>query len=410
LLDANADPSIKDKMDRSVVEYAEQKKKWCCVEAIREAQTQRDEVARTAASPFAPFLQEGDQTSPGSKGLSQVVYHQVQWLLFCGFIPESDIYQNDTLMGYLRSSDTCLLLSALKDYEERCRSKDFEPSKQALLKELAQGRKLNERTADPTNNGSIAEHKPAAGAGEQNTQNFGDAEIIEQLSSFLKEFNPTYVGKAETAWKDVYKSKFKENPLAQLNKALSNKYGHDLNTWKAKSEEAKPEPKISDGKEEASMVQALDSCKSPALYSTRGLDWGWEKKKDQSSGRPFYVNHSTKTTWEPPTDSRPIAPKLLMMSRDEATVMLVVCVCVCGVCVCVCVCVCVRVRVRVRVCVCMCACGIGACEIVCFVFAHELDYFVFFTCSLFLGRLTLTLSFSCRRWAAVCKKTWKHRI
>jgi hypothetical protein len=29
---------------------------------------------------------------------------------------------------------------------------------------------------------------------------------------------------------------------------------------------------------------------------------GWEKKVDPSSGRPFYVNHSTKTTqWEPPT-------------------------------------------------------------------------------------------------------------
>jgi hypothetical protein len=50
LLDAHADPSIKDKMDRSVVEYAEQKKKWSCVEAIRDAQRQRDEVARTAAS------------------------------------------------------------------------------------------------------------------------------------------------------------------------------------------------------------------------------------------------------------------------------------------------------------------------------------------------------------------------
>ncbi len=52
LLNANADPSIKDKMDRSVVEYAEQKRKWSCFEAIREAQTQRDEVARTAALPL----------------------------------------------------------------------------------------------------------------------------------------------------------------------------------------------------------------------------------------------------------------------------------------------------------------------------------------------------------------------
>jgi hypothetical protein len=52
LLDANADTTIKDKMNRSVVEYAEQKKKWSCVQAIREAQTQRDEVARTAALPL----------------------------------------------------------------------------------------------------------------------------------------------------------------------------------------------------------------------------------------------------------------------------------------------------------------------------------------------------------------------
>jgi signal recognition particle protein len=50
LLDANADPSIKDNSDRSVVAYAEQKNKWSCAQAIREAQTQRDEVARTAAS------------------------------------------------------------------------------------------------------------------------------------------------------------------------------------------------------------------------------------------------------------------------------------------------------------------------------------------------------------------------
>ena len=78
LLDANADPSMKDKMNRSVVEYAEQKGQRSCAQAIHEAvtslHTQSDEVARTAASPFAPFLQEGDQTSPGSKGLSQVVY------------------------------------------------------------------------------------------------------------------------------------------------------------------------------------------------------------------------------------------------------------------------------------------------------------------------------------------------
>ncbi len=41
LLDANADPSIKDKMNRSVVEYAEQKGYQSCAQAIREAQTQK---------------------------------------------------------------------------------------------------------------------------------------------------------------------------------------------------------------------------------------------------------------------------------------------------------------------------------------------------------------------------------
>ena len=61
-----------------------------------------------------------------------------------------------------------------------------------------------------------------------------------------------------------------------------------------------------DDNEEASMVQAfnpatLDRCERAALYSTRGVG-----------------------------DSRPIAPKLLMMSYDEASVMLVVCVCACA--------------------------------------------------------------------------------
>ena len=53
LLDANADPTIKDKMNRSVVEYERLQGKQSCAQAIiREAQTQRDEVARTAASPL----------------------------------------------------------------------------------------------------------------------------------------------------------------------------------------------------------------------------------------------------------------------------------------------------------------------------------------------------------------------
>ena len=56
LLDANADPSIKDKMNRSVVEYAEQNGQRSCVQAIHEADTslhtQRDEPAQTAALPL----------------------------------------------------------------------------------------------------------------------------------------------------------------------------------------------------------------------------------------------------------------------------------------------------------------------------------------------------------------------
>jgi hypothetical protein len=280
LLDANAKLDIKDKMNRSVVEYAEQKKKWSCAQDIREAQA------------FAPFMQEGDQTSPEPKGLSQVVHHQVQWLLYRRLIREGDIFQNETVMGYLRSSDTCQLLSVLKDYEKRCPSKAFEHLEQVLHEELAQGRILNERTAHRTINGSIAEHKPAAGAGEQNK--IGDAEIIQQLNSFYRHFNPTRAGMAENSW-NIFKKNFKENSLAEMNKALAGNYGHDLNTWKSKTKEAKPETKISDGKEEAS--------KRATLCSTRGLDWL--------------------------RDSRPIAPKLLMMSYDEASVMLVVCVCVC---------------------------------------------------------------------------------
>jgi cold shock CspA family protein len=287
LLDANADPSIKDKMDRSVLEYAEKKGQQSCVQAIHEAvtslQTQSDEAAQAAASPFAPFMQEGDQTSPGSQGLSLVVYHQVQWLLFCRLTQERDI--SDRVMGYLRSSDACLLLSALKVYEERCRLQAFEPLEQALSRELARGRILN---------GTWQGLVPG--------KNFG---LIRVQGSGMR----VWCHERNVKGEDITEGSEVTFQLQQRN-----------------------------GKEEASMVQAfnpaaLDRFKRAALYSTRGRglkNRGWEKKVDPSSGRPFYVNHSTKTTqWEPPTDS-PIAPKLLMMSYDEASVMLVVCVCVCA--------------------------------------------------------------------------------
>ena len=259
LLDANAKLDIKDKQKRSAVVYAEEKRQLSCVQAIHEAvtalQTQSDEAAHTAASPFAPFLQEGDQTSPGSKGLSLVVYHQVQWLLFCRLTHESDI--SDRVLGYLRSSDACLLLSALKDYEERCRLQAFEPLEQALSRELARGRILN---------GTWQGLVPGKNFGWIRVQGGG-------MRVWCHERN--------VKGEDITEGSEVTFQLQQRN-----------------------------GKEEASMVQAfnpaaLDRFKRAALYSTRGRglkNRGWEKKMDLSSGRPFYVNHSTKTTqWEPPT-------------------------------------------------------------------------------------------------------------
>jgi ankyrin repeat protein len=62
LLDANADPFIKDKMNRSVVEYAEQKGNVSCAQAIHEAatslQTQSDEVERPAELPLKNALKQ----------------------------------------------------------------------------------------------------------------------------------------------------------------------------------------------------------------------------------------------------------------------------------------------------------------------------------------------------------------
>ena len=132
LLESGADPSIKDKVDRSAAEYAKQRGKLDasdrkkrermeCVVAIenrmKSIQEARDILAQSNASPYAPFLQKGDQTSPNSRGLSLVVYHQVQWLIFSKCTDAHEI--SERLMRYLRSSEACVVVSALKDFEVR---------------------------------------------------------------------------------------------------------------------------------------------------------------------------------------------------------------------------------------------------------------------------------------------------
>jgi len=67
----------------------------------------------------------------------------------------------------------------------------------------------------------------------------------------------------------------------------------------------------------------------------------WEKRRDDSTGRYFYVNHDTKRTqWEPPPGQ---------------------CVCLC-VCVCVCVCVCLCQCVCLCVCVCVYVAFVRCCS------------------------------------------------
>ncbi len=62
LLDAHADPTIKDKMNRSVFQYANEKGQRSCIQAIHEAvtsiQTQSDEAPQTAASPLEKVLKQ----------------------------------------------------------------------------------------------------------------------------------------------------------------------------------------------------------------------------------------------------------------------------------------------------------------------------------------------------------------
>jgi cold shock CspA family protein len=128
LLNAKADTSIRDKMGRTPEKYAKEKRQEVCARAIREAvqraQEADIEVERAQTSPFAPFLKEGDETSPSSKGLSVVVYHQIQWLIDKGYVrnPTRDI--TERVLSCLRSTETCLAVSVLKDFKERC---DREP-------------------------------------------------------------------------------------------------------------------------------------------------------------------------------------------------------------------------------------------------------------------------------------------
>jgi cold shock CspA family protein len=109
-------------MGRTPEEYAKEKRKEVCVRAIRDAvqraQVADMEVERAQTSPFAPFLIEGDETSPSSKGLSVVVYHEIEWLIFKGYVVARDI--TERVLSCLRSTETCLALSVLKDFEDRC--------------------------------------------------------------------------------------------------------------------------------------------------------------------------------------------------------------------------------------------------------------------------------------------------
>jgi cold shock CspA family protein len=137
LLNAKADTSIRDKMGRTPEKYAKEKRQEVCAGAIRDAvqraQEAKIEVERAQASPFAPFLKEGDETSPSSRGLSVVVYHQIQWLIFKGYVVNPTTRDiTERVLSCLRSTETCLALSVLKDFEERCdrrervRSLEFE--------------------------------------------------------------------------------------------------------------------------------------------------------------------------------------------------------------------------------------------------------------------------------------------
>ena len=255
LLDAKADITTRDKMDRTAEEYAMQKRQNVCARAIRDAvqraQQADIEVELAQTSPFAPFVKEGDQTSPNSKGLSEVVYHQVQWLIFKGYVHAYDM--TEKVMGLLRSTEACLALSALKDFEERCdRRENVRSLESELSNELDRFRKLQ----------GIWE-------GLQRGRPFG----------FIRADNGRRV------W--CHERQVKDDEITEgMRVCFEIQMGRS-------------------GKEEAGMVQAAHSVgrrnnKRSALFATRGADYSGQ----QGSGK-----------------QGPIAPKLLMMTHDEAFVM-----------------------------------------------------------------------------------------
>ena len=134
LLKANADTAVKDKMGRSALEYAQQKMQTECVHALQECMRARQQenievdqaVRHAAASPFGPYLPEGSETTPNSKGLSLVVYHQVEWLIHRRILRPNEI--TDRVMTLLQSSDTCIVLSTLKEYENRHEREESVPT------------------------------------------------------------------------------------------------------------------------------------------------------------------------------------------------------------------------------------------------------------------------------------------
>jgi hypothetical protein len=73
MLNAKADTSIRDKMGRTSEQYAKENRQEVCAgaiqDAVQRAQEADIEVERAQTSSFAPFLKEGDETSPSSKGL-----------------------------------------------------------------------------------------------------------------------------------------------------------------------------------------------------------------------------------------------------------------------------------------------------------------------------------------------------
>ena len=144
LLSAGANPGAEDSLGRSVIEYAKQKKQMQCVHAIQEyiqaREQERMEVANAVThantSPFGPFLPEGgNETAPHSKGLSLPVYHQIKWLMHHRILDPRDM--TDRVMTLLRSTDTFVVLSTLKEYEDRCRrGESFRTLEQELREEI----------------------------------------------------------------------------------------------------------------------------------------------------------------------------------------------------------------------------------------------------------------------------------